>query len=59
MELAGFMLLVAGWAIVAAAAALLKTVPLETAFTVAGLATEVVGLVLVIRAHRGTQAARG
>ena len=59
MELAGFLLLVAGWAIVSAAVALLKTLPLETAFVLAGVATEVVGLVLVIRAHLVVRAARG
>jgi hypothetical protein len=58
MELAGFFLLVAGWAIVLAAAGLLKALPLEAAFVVAGVATEVVGLVLVIRAHL-VRAARG
>ena len=59
MELAGFLLLVAGWAIVLAAAALLKAVPLETVFILAGVATEVVGLVLVIRAHLVGRAVRG
>jgi hypothetical protein len=59
MELAGFLLLVAGWAIVLAAAALLKTVPLETVFLLAGVATELVGLVLVIRAHLVVRPARG
>jgi hypothetical protein len=39
MKLAGFLLLVAGWAIVLAAAALLKTVLLETAFVLAGVGT--------------------
>ncbi len=59
MELAGFLLLVSGWAIVLGAAALLKTVPLETVFILAGVATEVVGLVLVIRTHLAVRAARG
>jgi len=59
MELAGFLLLVSGWAIVLAAAALLKALPLETAFILAGVATELVGLVLVIRAHLVVRAARG
>ncbi|HXN45036.1 MAG TPA: hypothetical protein VN893_00250 [Bryobacteraceae bacterium] len=59
MELAGFLLLVSGWAIVLAAAALLKTVPLETLFVLAGVATEVVGLVLVIRTHLAERPARG
>ena len=59
MKLAGFLLLVAGWAIVLAAAALLKTVPLETVFVLAGVGTELVGLVLVIRSHLMVRAARG
>jgi len=59
MELAGFLLLVAGWAIVLAAVAVLKTVPLETVFILAGVATEVVGLVLVIRTHLAVRSARG
>ena len=59
MELAGFFLLVAGWAIVLAAAALLRAVPLETVFILAGVVTEVVGLVLVIRAHLVERAVRG
>jgi hypothetical protein len=59
MELAGFLLLVAGWAIVLASAVLLKTLPLETLFVLAGLATELVGLVLVIRTHLAVREARG
>ncbi len=59
MKLAGFLLLAAGWAIVLAAAALLKTAPLETVFVLAGLGTELVGLVLVIRAHLDVRAVRG
>ena len=59
MELAGFFLLLAGWAIVVAAAVLLKTLPLETVFVLAGVATELVGLVLVIRAHLVGRVVRG
>ncbi len=59
MELAGFLLLVAGWTIMLAAVALLKTVPLETLFILAGVATEVVGLVLVIRTNLAVRAERG
>jgi hypothetical protein len=59
MKLAGFLLLVAGWAIVLAATALLKTVLLETVFVLAGVGTEMVGLVLVIRSHLVVRAARG
>ena len=45
--------------IVLAAAVLLKTLPLETLFVLAGLATELVGLVLVIRTHLVVREARG
>ena len=50
MKLLGFLLLLSGWGIVVAALALLHggAVP---AFVIAGVAIEVVGLVLVLRAH--------
>jgi hypothetical protein len=59
MKVAGFLLLVAGWGIVLAAAALLRTVPLETAFILAGVGTEGVGLALVVRSHLAARPARG
>jgi hypothetical protein len=59
MKLAGFLLLVAGWMIVLAAVALLKSVPLQTAFILAGMGTELVGLVLAIRSHVAVRTVRG
>jgi len=43
--------MVAGWAIVLAAVILLSTEGARTAFILAGIGVEVIGLVLVIRAH--------
>ena len=51
MKLAGFLLLLSGWAIVLAALALLKPSPPQVVFALAGIAVEVLGLVLVVRSH--------
>jgi hypothetical protein len=51
MKLAGLLLLPAGWAIVLTAIVLLPAVPVRSGFALAGVAVEVVGLVLVTRAH--------
>ena len=53
MKLLGFILLVSGWGIVVAASRMLhgNVVP---AFIVAGVAVEVLGLVLVARTHLPT-----
>ncbi len=51
MKLAGFLLLLAGWCIVLAAIALLRTTAARAVFVLAGIATEVVGLIVVIRAQ--------
>jgi len=50
MKLGGFLLLLSGWGIVVAALALLHGAALAP-FILAGLATELVGLVMVGRAH--------
>jgi len=50
MKFAGLMLLFAGWIIVAAAIALLQATALGI-FTLAGIAVQVLGLVLLFRAH--------
>jgi hypothetical protein len=50
MRILGFMLLLAGWAIVVCALALLQPAP-RVAFVLAGMGVEVLGLVLVIRSH--------
>ena len=57
MRLFGFLLLLAGWGIVLAALALLAADAPRVTFVLAGIGVEIVGLVLVIRAHplrRGT-----
>ena len=50
MGLAGFFLLFTGWLLVLAAIALLRGTALA-AFTLAGFAVQVLGLVQVVRAH--------
>ncbi len=51
MNLLGFFLLIAGWAIVLAALAVIGTgVPL-IAFILSGTGVEILGLALVIRSH--------
>lgn len=50
MKLLGFLLLLAGWGIVVAALALLHGGGVS-GFITAGFAIEVLGLVLVLRAH--------
>jgi len=56
MKLAGFLLLVAGWAIVVAAVALLPSSGARVGFVLAGLAVEVLGLALAVRSHLVLQA---
>ena len=51
MRLVGFLLLVAGWALVLAALGMLKADASRTAFVLAGVAVELLGLVLLGRAH--------
>lgn len=51
MKLAGFLLLPAGCVIVLSAVALLPPIPTRAAFVFAGIAVEILGLVLAIRAH--------
>ena len=58
MKLPGFLMLVAGWAIVLAALVLLRSVPRQSAFVLAGLGVEAVGLVLVVRSHMPPRGAR-
>jgi len=56
VKLLGFLLMAAGWAIALAAVALLKTTLDRGLFVLAGIAVEVLGLALAVRAH---QPARG
>jgi hypothetical protein len=51
MKIAGVFLLLAGWILVLAAVALLAASGPRNVFLVAGLGVEVLGLVLVARAH--------
>lgn len=51
MKIAALLLLVAGWAIVVSAVALLPSFALRAAFVLAGLAVEVLGLGFAVRSH--------
>ena len=59
MKQAGFLLLLAGWAIVLAALALLRSAQSRTGFVLAGSGVEVLGLILVVRSHLATRGERG
>lgn len=50
MKLSGFVLLVSGWVIVIAAVALLVQAA-RSAFVLAGIGVEMLGLFLVVRSH--------
>ena len=58
MKLGGFLLLLSGWAIVVAALAMLHGGALS-AFIVAGLAVEILGLVLFVKSHIPLSEERG
>lgn len=51
MKFLGFLLLLAGWGIVLTAIGLLAASPLRVVFVLSGIGVEILGLVLVIRAH--------
>lgn len=51
MRLAGILLLLAGWTIVLSALDLLRSTTALTAFVVAGIAVELMGLVLLFHSH--------
>jgi cytochrome c biogenesis protein CcdA len=51
MKPVGFLLLVAGWGLVLAAIGMLTKDAPRTAFVLAGVAVELLGLILVGRAH--------
>ena len=59
MKLVGFLLLVSGGVIVLTAIAMLPPTAARGAFAVAGLAIEIVGLVLVFRSHMPPKEERG
>lgn len=52
MKIAGFLLLPSGWLIAVTAVVLLKTPPSQSAFVLAGIGVEAIGLVLLMRANR-------
>jgi hypothetical protein len=58
MKLAGFLLLFSGWWLTAAAVVLLAAAVPRNAFVFAGIAVQVLGLVLAFRAH-AVRAAKG
>jgi len=51
MKVLGFLLLLAGWAIAFAAVVLLRTELQRSMFVMAGIGVEVLGMILVVRAH--------
>jgi len=51
MKLTGFLLLLTGWALTLAAIVLLPRAGARAAFMLAGIAVELLGLVLVTRAY--------
>jgi cytochrome c biogenesis protein CcdA len=51
MKLAGFLLLLSGWAIVVTAVILLLPANTRTIFVLAGVGVEIIGLTLVIRSN--------
>ncbi|MGC1452796.1 MAG: hypothetical protein WA830_22425 [Candidatus Sulfotelmatobacter sp.] len=52
MKLAGFLLLLSGWIIVVSTLPLLPSLQTRAAFALAGMGVELIGLALVVRAHR-------
>jgi len=59
MKLTGFLLLLAGWMIVLAAVALLRSATPRAAFALAGAGIEALGLILVAHAHLVAPGGRG
>jgi hypothetical protein len=51
MKLAAFLLLLAGWLIILVALAILNAAVPRAIFTIAGMAVEILGLVLALRSH--------
>ncbi len=59
MKVLGFLLLLAGWFLVLAAIVLFASPPLRAAFVLAGIAVEVLGLVLAFRSHLNPREEKG
>jgi hypothetical protein len=51
MKLAGFLLLLAGWAVILCALALLRSPAQRDAFVLTGFGVEIIGLVIAARSH--------
>jgi cytochrome c biogenesis protein CcdA len=51
LKVAGFLLMFAGWVLVLAALAMLRSLESRTVFVLAGMAVELLGIVLAARAH--------
>jgi hypothetical protein len=51
MKLAGFFLLVAGWGLVLTAVVLFSAAAPRSAFVLAGLGVELLGLIFIVRSH--------
>jgi membrane-bound ClpP family serine protease len=51
LRIAGLFLLLAGWLLMLAAILMLSALPLQTSFSLAGLAVELLGLLLLARSH--------
>jgi hypothetical protein len=51
MKVLGFLMLLAGWFLVLAAIVLFAAPPLRAAFVLAGIAVEILGLILAFRSH--------
>jgi hypothetical protein len=51
MKAVGFLMLLAGWLLVLVAIVLFASPTLQAAFVLAGVAVELLGLVLVFRSH--------
>jgi hypothetical protein len=59
LKIAGFFLLLAGWALVVSTLALLGSAPARTGFVLAAIGVEIVGIILVARSHLSVQEDRG
>jgi len=56
LRIAGFLLMLAGWMLVLAALVMLVSLPSRTGFVLAGVAVEILGFVLIARAHLPSKA---
>ncbi len=59
MKLASHLLLIAGWGIVLIALIVLPADAVRSGFVLAGTAVEVLGLTLLLRAHKNSAGGRG